>query len=96
MIQLTLLLIFINIILSQNSEAKNLTEIVQTDRGPVQGEILTTVQNSSIQYSAFRGIPYAKPPIDELRYQVRVDTRNEIQNEKYLKLKIHLSASCRS
>lgn len=47
-----------------------LTDIIETDRGPVQGEILKTVHDSSIEYSAFRAIPYAKPPIGELRFQV--------------------------
>lgn len=47
-----------------------LTDVVFTDKGPVQGERVRTAQNSSFEYSAFRGIPYAKPPIGELRFQV--------------------------
>ncbi|XP_034941698.1 juvenile hormone esterase-like [Chelonus insularis] len=38
------------------------TEIVETDKGKVRGEILTTVQSYQ-KYSAFKGIPYATPPI---------------------------------
>lgn len=77
MIKLTLVSIFINIVFPQNSYAVTLTDIIETDKGPVQGEILTTVQDSSIKYSSFRGIPFAKPPIGELRFQVRVDVEEK-------------------
>ncbi|XP_011300989.1 juvenile hormone esterase-like isoform X2 [Fopius arisanus] len=43
------------------------TGIVETDRGPVVGEILETIVDS-IAYGSFKGIPYAKPPINELRF----------------------------
>lgn len=48
-----------------------LTESIMTNKGPVQGEILTTVHDTSIKYTSFRAIPYAKPPLDQLRFQVR-------------------------
>lgn len=41
---------------------------VTTPLGNIKGSILTTVRGKPI-YS-FRGIRYAKPPIDELRFQV--------------------------
>ncbi|KAF7996983.1 hypothetical protein HCN44_005260 [Aphidius gifuensis] len=44
-----------------------------TDKGPVQGEILTTVHDTSIKYTSFRAIPYAKPPLGQLRFQPPVD-----------------------
>lgn len=47
-----------------------LTDVIQTDKGPVQGEIVKAVQNSSIEYSSFRGIPYANSPVGQLRFQV--------------------------
>ncbi|KAF7996986.1 hypothetical protein HCN44_005263 [Aphidius gifuensis] len=50
-----------------------LTDIINTNKGPVQGEIVSTVHDSSIKYSAFRAIPYAKPPIGELRFQPPVE-----------------------
>lgn len=68
-----------------------LTNIVETDKGPVQGEIVKTVHNSSIEYSAFRAIPYAKPPIGELRFQVREIINNNqlllINNSIYTRIK---------
>lgn len=51
------------------SSEQLLTEIVSTSKGPVRGEIVKTVQNL-IDYSAFRAIPYAKPPIGDLRFKV--------------------------
>ncbi|XP_044021103.1 uncharacterized protein LOC122861020 [Aphidius gifuensis] len=50
-----------------------LTECIMTDKGPVQGEILTTVHDTSIKYTSFRAIPYAKPPLGQLRFQPPVD-----------------------
>lgn len=47
-----------------------LTNIIVTDKGPVQGEIRKTVTNS-IPYSSFTGIPYGKPPIGSLRFKVK-------------------------
>ena len=45
------------------------TDVVYTSRGPVQGEILSTVVNS-VKYSSFKGIPYAEPPIGCYRFKV--------------------------
>ncbi|XP_078042538.1 juvenile hormone esterase-like [Augochlora pura] len=42
--------------------------VVQTNSGPVQGEIKETVLLKK-PYQSFRGIPYAKPPLGDLRYQ---------------------------
>ncbi|KAF7996985.1 hypothetical protein HCN44_005262 [Aphidius gifuensis] len=50
-----------------------LTDVIQTDKGKLQGEIVGTIQNESIKYSSFRGIPFAKPPIGELRFQPPVE-----------------------
>lgn len=47
-----------------------LTSIVVTDKGPIQGEIRKTLFNS-VPYSAFEGIPYGKPPIGKLRFKVK-------------------------
>lgn len=47
-----------------------LTNVIQTDKGPVQGEILKTVRRS-IAFSSFRGIPYGKPPIGYSRFRVK-------------------------
>lgn len=45
------------------------TEVVPTDKGAVQGKILETVLNSR-PYSAFTNIPFAKPPVGDLRFRV--------------------------
>lgn len=46
------------------------TAVVRTSTGPVQGEILRTVVKGN-RYSAFKGIPYAKPPLRYLRFKVK-------------------------
>ncbi|XP_063976102.1 juvenile hormone esterase-like [Diachasmimorpha longicaudata] len=51
-----------------NTVVCELTAVVETDRGPVVGEILQTVMNG-VPYGSFRGIPYARPPINDLRFQ---------------------------
>lgn len=53
-----------------------LTDIVQTNKGAVKGEILKTIHNLSIEYSSFRAIPYAKPPVGQLRFQVGKSFKN--------------------
>ncbi|XP_076170825.1 uncharacterized protein LOC143148407 [Ptiloglossa arizonensis] len=52
---------------------QRLTDVVQTDKGRVQGRILETAWHS-MPYSAFLGIPYAKPPVGSLRFQAPVET----------------------
>lgn len=47
-----------------------LSDIVETTNGPVQGEILTTVTDS-VRYSSFKGIPYAEAPLGYNRFKVR-------------------------
>ena len=44
-------------------------QIVSTKYGPVQGAIRTTETGKG--YFSFQGIPYAKPPVDKLRFRVR-------------------------
>ncbi|XP_026300495.1 esterase B1 [Apis mellifera] len=44
------------------------TPVVRTPSGPVRGLILRTVWHS-IKYSSFKGIPYAKPPLGDLRFK---------------------------
>ncbi|XP_076685710.1 cholinesterase-like isoform X2 [Andrena cerasifolii] len=48
-------------------QCQKLTEVVMTDKGAVQGRTFETIRRS-ISYSAFLGIPYAKPPVGELRF----------------------------
>lgn len=44
-------------------------KIVETDSGPIRGVRNTTLLNGAIFY-AFKGIPYAKAPIGDLRFKV--------------------------
>lgn len=44
--------------------------IVRTKNGQVRGQLNATV-DAKTPYYAFRGIPYAKPPIGDLRFRVR-------------------------
>lgn len=49
---------------------KNDFKLVNTVNGSVRGQKYTTIFEKKI-YFAFRGIPYAKPPINALRFKVR-------------------------
>jgi len=42
-------------------------DVVQTTTGPVKGEELSF---ENMNYKAFKGIPYAAPPIGDLRFKV--------------------------
>ncbi|XP_063985981.1 juvenile hormone esterase-like [Diachasmimorpha longicaudata] len=61
------------------ARSNELSEIVATSNGPVQGEILITVEKN-ISYASFNGIPYAKAPVGNLRFQapVAVDNWKEV------------------
>ncbi|XP_033327890.2 juvenile hormone esterase [Megalopta genalis] len=50
------------------SEEYTRTDVVQTTSGPVRGIVKETVWHS-IKYNAFLGIPYAEPPIGNLRFK---------------------------
>lgn len=47
--------------------AKNLWQ-VETRNGPLNGELVRGADD--IEYYSFKGIPYAKPPLGELRFKV--------------------------
>lgn len=64
----SMLLIFIFGLCVNYIESRS-TDVVQTTKGPVQGEILTTV-TSKKEYSSFKGIPYGEPPLGKLRFKV--------------------------
>lgn len=49
------------------------TKTIQTNDGPVRGLHTTTLFNN-VHYYAFKGIPYAKPPIGDLRFKVCANT----------------------
>ena len=47
------------------------TSVVYTTSGPIRGEISTSVRKSQ-RYGAFKGIPFAEPPLGYLRFKVCV------------------------
>ena len=47
--------------------------VVHTNNGPVHGLPLNTLFENK-PYIAFRGIPYAEPPLGDLRFKVNVKT----------------------
>lgn len=57
------------------------TVLVQTKSGPVRGLFKSTVDQLS--YISFQGIPYAQPPVGELRFKVRFIQGKNYKN-KYL------------
>lgn len=63
-----LLLIYKQTMDSGNSENSDF-KLVKTVNGSVRGLKCTTIYEQK-SYHAFRGIPYAKPPINELRFKV--------------------------
>ncbi|XP_076649641.1 acetylcholinesterase-like [Halictus rubicundus] len=44
------------------------TDVIYTNSGPVRGVVKKTAWNS-LEYSAFLGIPYAEPPLADLRFK---------------------------
>ncbi|CAK9797864.1 BCHE [Anthophora quadrimaculata] len=58
--------------LTATIQAQDLSQIVQTDKGPVQGRIYRTVWHSK-PYSSYQGIPFAKPPVGPLRFRKPVE-----------------------
>lgn len=44
--------------------------VVKTTKGVIRGQILKS--RDARDFYSFTGIPYAKPPVDELRFQVNI------------------------
>ncbi|XP_031633387.1 esterase B1-like [Contarinia nasturtii] len=61
--------------------ANGFTEIVDTKSGPIRGRVKSTIWYNKPYYS-YRGIPYAKPPVGELRFKAPepVEKWTEIKN----------------
>lgn len=45
------------------------TNTIETKSGPVVGRIDKTVRKS-VEYEAYTGIPFAEPPVGDLRFKV--------------------------
>lgn len=48
-------------------------ETVNVQQGLLKGKILTSVRNRN-KFVGFLGIPYAKPPVGELKFKVTSET----------------------
>ena len=55
------------------------TKIIQTEGGQVRGKKLVTAIEA-IEYYSFKGIPFAQPPIGNLRFKVCLIMLNCINN----------------
>ncbi|XP_063994018.1 juvenile hormone esterase-like [Diachasmimorpha longicaudata] len=67
-----LIVIITTLFILETRGEQRFTEIVLTDKGYVRGVLLKTVQNS-VEYSAFKGIPYGKPPLGYLRFKAPIE-----------------------
>lgn len=65
--QITLIL-WIVFVVNVNSKSDQFIQI-RTKNGLIRG-LHETSQRKHVDFYAFRGIPYAKPPLDELRFKV--------------------------
>lgn len=81
--------IFFSVLTLSNADVQR-TSVVQTNSGPVQGATLTTAWNG-IEYSSFKGIPYAAPPIGNRRFRVNYKNYNHSGDKKYACIIIHIS-----
>ncbi|XP_058804712.1 uncharacterized protein LOC131671922 [Phymastichus coffea] len=66
-----LLLWFFVVLNTLLASGKKYTSIIKTTSGPVRGLLSTTIEN--VKYAAFKGIPYARPPVDDLRFKPPVE-----------------------
>ncbi|CAH0559103.1 unnamed protein product [Brassicogethes aeneus] len=67
--------IYFLLVLTINLCLANFTKNVQTDKGLVKGTEEVSSATGHI-YFAFRGIPYAQPPIDNLRFEPPLPPKN--------------------
>lgn len=59
---------------------------VTIKNGTLQGSIITT--RNGRQIFAFQGIPYARPPIGDLRFEVTYQHPINVNNKNYLEINI--------
>ena len=59
-------ILFLSIVNSGDCQEDTVT--VSLSQGQLRGKVATTFQG--LDYYSFQGIPYAKPPVGELRFKV--------------------------
>ncbi|CAK9829233.1 Ace [Anthophora retusa] len=60
------------VLLAVTIQAQDLSQVVQTDKGAVQGRVYKTAWHSK-PYSSYEGIPFAKPPVGPLRFRKPIE-----------------------
>lgn len=68
LIVLTVIIITINSV-KGNAAADGLSPVISTNFGKVQGLRITSASANNFTYFSFKGIPYALPPVDDLRFK---------------------------
>lgn len=63
------LFLIVAIIFAVNGELFTKYKVIETVNGKIRGILNTTLLNG-VPFYSFRGIPYAKPPIGNLRFKV--------------------------
>lgn len=53
------------------------SEVIETDLGRIRG--IKTISALATPYTAFLGVPYAKPPLGDLRFKVSIDYRFSVR-----------------
>lgn len=69
MLNLFKLFSVVPLLIAVNVESFDKHKVVETTNGKIRGILNTTLLND-IPFYAFKGIPYAKPPIGPLRFKV--------------------------
>ena len=70
--QVIIFLLFSAIAISANNNAPEY-QVVQTTDGLVRGKIATTIIENR-EFYEFKGIPFAKPPVGNLRFKVSFES----------------------
>ena len=65
-----IVLVLAFIVNEQLRKRKPETEVIETPAGRIQGSVSTS--RDGREYYEFLGIPYAKPPVGELRFEVNL------------------------
>lgn len=55
------------------ANALNEYKVINTEYGSIRGKRVLTLFDEKPYYS-YRGVPYARPPINELRFKVKLET----------------------
>lgn len=67
---------------ASKSDSNEYYKIVETSNGLIRGILKSTLLNGT-EYYSFKGIPYAKSPIGDLRFKVSFDWDIDIEFSLY-------------